>query len=115
MEVLPEIMIGATSTVKSRSENSLVLPIQILDHPETTGLADSGADANFINSRYIEENRITTKQLNNPINVNNVDGTRNKKGQITQWLDLEIWIDGRFQKHKFYVIGIGYHSRNAMV
>ena len=45
---------------------------------------------NFINMQYTKELQLPIKQLQQPWLVYNVDGTRNKNGDIEQYTDLEM-------------------------
>lgn len=75
--------------------NTFYLPITI-ETPkkamESLVLLDSGAGNNFINSRLTELWKLPTKPLSKPIKVKNVDGTENKLGKITHYVELHITI-----------------------
>jgi hypothetical protein len=58
------------------------------------GLLDSGASGNFIDSNYASSISAKRKNLKKPIKVYNVDGTPNKRGTITQCVDLCLEIHG---------------------
>ena len=45
---------------------------------------------NFINMQYTKELQLPIKQLQQPWLVYNVDGTRNKNGDIEHYTDLEM-------------------------
>src|SRR5580692_6579425 len=57
---------------------------------ETIALLDSGATENFLNMRYAKEMHFPIKRLEKPRPVFNVDGTRNKNGDIEHYTDLEM-------------------------
>ena len=57
---------------------------------ETTVLLDSGATENFISMQYAKELWLPIKCLQQPQLVYNVDGTRNKNGDIEHYTDLEM-------------------------
>ena len=57
---------------------------------ETIALLGSGATENFINMQYEKELRLPIKQLQWPWPVYNMDGTRNKNGDIEHYMDLEM-------------------------
>ena len=57
---------------------------------ETTVLLDSGATKNFISMKYTKELQLPIKQLQRPRPVYNVDGMRNKNGDIKHYTDLEM-------------------------
>ena len=55
-------------------------------------LLDSGASGKFIDQDYARKIHAERKNLERPIQVYNVDGTPNKKGTITQYVELEFEI-----------------------
>ena len=57
---------------------------------ETTALLDSGATENFINMWYANKLHLPIKCLHWPWPVYNIDGTRNKNGDIKHYTDLEM-------------------------
>ena len=57
---------------------------------KTTALLDSGVSENFINMQYAKELRLPIKHLHQPQPVHNVDGMRNKNGDIEHYMDLEM-------------------------
>ena len=78
--------------------NSLSISILIKDtkenkNVETLGLIDSGAGGKFINKNYIRNAGFKIQTLERPIIARNVDGTENKKGKITSFVDLELTIN----------------------
>ena len=56
------------------------------------GLLDSGASGKFIDQNYARDIHTEKKDLEKPIQVYNVDGTPNKRGTITQYVELELEI-----------------------
>ena len=53
---------------------------------QTEALVDLGATTNFINRVVMENNNLVMHKLANPYCVINVDGTPNKVGQITEYV-----------------------------
>jgi hypothetical protein len=51
-------------------------------------LVDSGAMENFIDEKTWERLRIGCKVLDKPTKVYNIDGTENKKGEVTHYCHL---------------------------
>jgi hypothetical protein len=49
----------------------------------TNALIDCGAEGTFIDQNFVQTNRIPVTRLKKPIEVFNVDGTPNKRGEIT--------------------------------
>jgi hypothetical protein len=90
----------------------MYLPIQIMSDTESgmeivEGLLDSGASGEFIDQDYARDIHAIKKDLPNPIPVYNVDGTPNKEGTITQYVDLNLKIHERQRKHRLQVTGLG--------
>ena len=74
---------------------------------ETPALLDSGATENFINLEYARYLRLPTKRLPNPRKVYNVDGTPNKRGDITFYTDLEVRTGERRTNMRFFLTDLG--------
>jgi hypothetical protein len=53
-------------------------------------LIDSGATNNFIHPRFAERMRLGTKKLTQPQKIWNIDGTQNKGGLLTEYIDLDV-------------------------
>ena len=74
------------------------LPIEIekneYESVETLALIDSGAGGKFINRKYVEQLGLPIQTLKRPMMARNVDGTLNKTGTITSYVDLMVKIDG---------------------
>ena len=90
--------------------NSILLPIEIKDEcksVETLALIDSGAGGKFINRKYAERLRLPIQTLERPIMARNVDGTLNKTGTITSYVNLVAKIDGQTMDLQLLVTGLG--------
>ena len=74
------------------------------------GFLDSGAGGKFIDQNYVRAKRLEKEALFEPIKVYNVDGTPNKRGTITHYVDLDIEIHGRKRKERLLVTGLGKHK-----
>jgi len=59
---------------------------------QTKALVDSGATINFINRVVVENNNLVTYKLANPYCVINTDGTPNKAGYITEYVQAYVEI-----------------------
>jgi len=59
---------------------------------QTKALVDLGATTNFVNRVVMENNNLVTHKLANPYYVINVDGTPNKVGQITEYVQAYVEI-----------------------
>ena len=90
----------------------MYLPIKISSDNEegieiVEGLLDSGASGEFIDQDFARDLHAEKKDLKKPIQVYNVDGTLNKRGTITQYVELELEIHERKRKHRLLVTGLG--------
>jgi len=74
---------------------------------ETLGLIDSGAGGKFIDQNYAKNSGFTIQKLDEPLTARNVDGTKNKQGTITSFVDLDLTINGRTKKTRLLVTGLG--------
>ena len=92
--------------------NSLSIPISIEnaernENVETLGLIDSGAGGEFIDQNYVKNAGFKTQLLDEPIMARNVDGTENKKGKITSFVNLKLTINGQTNTTRLLVTGLG--------
>ena len=90
----------------------MMLPIQITSDNEpgmeiAEALLDSGASGKFIDEDYARDIHVEKKDLRKPITVYNVDGTPNKQGTITQYVELYLTIHKRKRKQRLLVTGLG--------
>ena len=70
------------------SESTLHIPIQFCVFDKTisaSALIDSGAEGQFISSKFVIRNQIPTHKLSKPIPVLNVDGSPNANRMITHY------------------------------
>ena len=74
------------------------MPIEIkkdeYESVETLALINSGAGGKIINRKYVEQLGLPIQTLKKPIMAKNIDGTLNKTGMITSYVDLMVKIDG---------------------
>ena len=94
--------------------NTMTIPIAISSEKngekrtaETKALLDTGAGGKFIDQNYVREQELETKDLKFPIKVYNVDGTPNKRGTITKYVNLKMKINGRVKTTNLLVTGLG--------
>jgi hypothetical protein len=69
-----------------RTESQTISPVDTL--------IDSGCTHTCISKKLVEREGIPTKKMKNPVNVFNADGTKNKDGQITDYVNLEVELNG---------------------
>ena len=83
---------------------TISIPIKIRSSKQTVEtLINCGAGGTFIDQNFAKQFKV--KKLDEPIKAFNVDGTKNKKGTIKSYVDLEFQL-GIF-KERFYVTGLG--------
>ena len=109
--VSPCLDIFNVSTAKIES-NSLSIPIQISGKTEketieTLALINSGAGGEFIDQNYARNSGLDLHQLEKPLKVFNVDGTSNKRGTIKYFVQFDIMVNGRQEKIKLLMTGLG--------
>ena len=101
--------------IKGKVESkSIQLPIKFypesgshhLSEVETLALLDSGAGSIFIDRNYQQELGLPTCPLKEPIIVHNVDGTRNKKGVITNFVRMRLNVNNRSRTVIAHVTGL---------
>lgn len=74
---------------------------------ERLALLDSGATQNFLHPSFIRHHKIETLKLEKPRTVRNVDGTKNKAGDITDYARLQVKTNGQQETMNFYVSDLG--------
>ena len=92
------------------NKNLLFIPISLdkkEKNVETLGLIDSGAGGKFIDQSFAREEKLETKDLENPLVVYNVDGMLNKTGTIRKYVDLSMTINGRKMNERLLINGLG--------
>ena len=92
--------------------NSISVPI-LINHDEsketveTLGLLDSGAGGQFIDQNYAKKAGFKIKKLDKPLRALNVDGTKNKRGTITSFVELKAEINKKQMNLHLLVTGFG--------
>ena len=74
---------------------------------ETLGLIDSGAGGKFIDQNFAKRSGFNILKLDHPVRALNVDGTENKKGIITTYVNLDLVVNGRKTRERLFVTGLG--------
>jgi hypothetical protein len=77
------------------------------ENVETLALIDSGAGGTFIDQNYAKNSGFKIQKLNQPLKARNVDGTENKRGKITSFVDLRINVNGRSMDVRLLITGLG--------
>jgi len=70
-------------------------------------LVDSGAGGSFINAEPVNHYNLPTQDLRIPAMAYNVDGTQNKHGQMTKFMNANLNFGDHVEQVKLYVSDIG--------
>ena len=70
-------------------------------------LVDSGATNNFINPRFAERMKLGTRKLPQAHKIWNIDGSLNKGGLLTDYIDLEVQTKNERKLMRFLVTNLG--------
>jgi len=98
------------ATTPSTKSLRLKVQLQATDTGEVhgvEGLLDCGADGEFLDTEFVRANNITTRALSQPIPVNNVDGTPNEHGPISEVATLVLRYKGHSERVVFAVTRLG--------
>ena len=71
-------------------------------------LVDSGATDNFVHPRLIRRLALGTQKLERSRKIWNIDGTNNKVGQITDYVDLNVQTRKKQNKMRFLITDLGH-------
>ena len=105
MSVSPYLDIYSV-TIAKILKNSIFVPIDIGPSKQIIKtLIDCSAGGLFIDQNFAK--KFKTENLKELIKVFNVDGTKNKKGMIKSYVDLEFWIKHKKFREQFYVTRLG--------
>ena len=73
-------------------------------------LVDSGATDNFIHPQLIRRLALGTQKLERSRKIWNINGTNNKAGQITVYVDLSIQTGKKQNKMRFLITDLGHED-----
>ena len=73
-------------------------------------LVDSGAMDNFIHPQLIKRLALGTQKLERSRKIWNIDGTSNKAGRITEYVDLSIQTGKKQNKMRFLITDLGHED-----
>ena len=73
-------------------------------------LVDSGATDNFIHPRLIKRLALGTQKLEHSRKIWNINGTNNKAGRITEYMDLSVQTGQKQNKMRFLVTDLGHED-----
>ena len=93
-----------------RLDNHLEIPVQLhlfKGTAEEIVLVDSGATENFIDQETIKQLKLRTKKLEQSVKLKNIDGSFNKAGSITHYLNLLVSWGNKKMTERFYITNLG--------
>ncbi len=70
-------------------------------------LVDSGATDNFIHPKFVKRLHVGMQELEHPMKIWNIDGTTNRAGRLTHFVDLLVQTKGQEKKMCFLVTDLG--------
>ena len=70
-------------------------------------LVDSGATDNFIHPKFVKCLCVGMQELERPMKIWNIDGTTNRAGRLTHFVDLLVQTKGQEKKMRFLVTDLG--------
>ena len=73
-------------------------------------LVDSGATDNFVHPRLIRRLALGTQKLERSRKIWNIDGTNNKAGRITDYVDLNVQTRKKQNKMRFLITDLGHED-----
>ena len=73
-------------------------------------LVDSGATNNFINPQLVKRLALRTQKLERSRKIWNIDGTNNKVGWITEYVDLSMQTGKKQAKVRFLITDMGHED-----
>ena len=74
---------------------------------ESVALVDSGATENFMSLEYTKWLKIPVHRLEEKRKLYNVDGTKNKAGDLEYYTDLNVHTGTQHTKHRFFLTDLG--------
>ena len=70
-------------------------------------LVDLGATNNFIHPHFTEQMGLGSRMLSQPRKIWNIDGTPNKGGLLTWYIDLDVQTKGIHKEMRFLITDLG--------
>ena len=110
MSVPPPSIYISNVLVADVVNKSILLPISFEYEErtvETNALLDTGAGGIFIDQNFAWSQGFFIQNLEKSLEAFNVDGTKNKKGTIKHYIDLNLKIRNRNTTTQFMVTGLG--------
>jgi len=97
-------------TLKPLREVWLEVGIEKLDNHEgvtVKALLDSGATGIFVDKKFMEEHSFRLEKLDQPVEVRNIDGTSNSRGNITHELECNVFYREHHERLRIDICNLG--------
>jgi len=69
-----------------------------LEEASTEAMVDTGATGDFIDWDFVEQVKLPTRKLSEPVPVYNVDSTPNEAGSIDRVVDVVMTYNGHLER-----------------
>jgi len=105
-----EVVLESCNNIARNKTTSFKIPVTLWVYGkkvQTEALVDSGATTNFVDRVVIENNNLVMHKLANLYRVINVDGTPNKAGQITEYVQAYVEIGSHKTIQYLFVTNLG--------
>jgi len=105
-----EVVLESCNNIACNKTTSFKIPVTLWVYSkkvQTEALVDLGATTNFVNRVIMENNNLVTHKLANPYRIINVNGTPNKAGQITEYVQAYVEIESHKMTQHLFVTNLG--------
>ena len=105
-----EVVLESCNNIVCNKTTSFKIPVTLWVYGkkvQTKALVNSGATTNFVDRVVVENNNLVTHKLANPYRVINADGTPNKAGQITEYVQAYVEIGSHKTTQYLFVTNLG--------
>ena len=99
------------SVAVDTGESHFYIPIQLKGQGHTINveaMVDCGASTVFLSEKIVTALELDTQKFFKPIPLSNIDGTTNKAGALTDFIELEMTIGEHANSQMFAITNIGY-------
>jgi len=105
-----EVVLESCNNIACNKTTSFKIPVTLWVYEkkvQTKALVDLGATTNFVDRVVVENNNLVTYKLANPYCVINADGTPNKAGYITEYIQAYVEIGSHRTTQYIFVTNLG--------
>src|SRR5467141_3473802 len=93
----------------------IMVPIHLkmtdtMEEASTEAMVDTGATGDFVDQDFVNQAKLPTRKLSQPIPIYNVDGTLNEAGSIREVVDMIMTYDGHSERILLAITRLGKQS-----